>query len=145
LQTQVALSTTEAEYSAMSQSLQNVLPIVFLIQEICKKGFQVICTKPYIYCMFFEDISGALELVRLPKLCPCTKHINVCYHHFYKHMRNRLMKIFPVRTRNQIADALRLFLIMISRDTIATCVACKYVQANILSECAIFNNVASTH
>jgi hypothetical protein len=34
LQTQVALSTTEAEYIAMSQSLRDVLPIVFLVQEI---------------------------------------------------------------------------------------------------------------
>ncbi len=48
LQTQVALSTTEAEYIAMSQSIQDVLPIMFLVQEICKKGFQIICTKPYV-------------------------------------------------------------------------------------------------
>ncbi len=106
LQTQVALSTSEAEYIAMSQSLQDVLPIIFLVQEICKKGFQVICTKPYIYCKVFEDNSGALELARLPKLCPRTKHINVCYHHFRKHVRNRLIKIFPVGTKNQIVDAL---------------------------------------
>jgi hypothetical protein len=39
LQTEVALSTTEAEYIAMSQSLRDVLPIMFLVQEICKKGF----------------------------------------------------------------------------------------------------------
>jgi hypothetical protein len=79
---------------------------MFLVQEICEKGFQVICTKPYVYCKVFEDNSGALELARLPKLCPCTKHINVCYHHFRKHIRNRLIKIFPVETENQIADTL---------------------------------------
>jgi hypothetical protein len=79
---------------------------MFLVQEICEKGFQVICTKPYIYCKVFEDNFGALELARLPKLCPCTKHIDVCYHHFCKHVRNRLIKIFLVRTKNQIADAL---------------------------------------
>jgi hypothetical protein len=106
LQTQVALSTTEAEYITMSQSLRDVLPIMFLVQEICKKGFQVICTKPYVYCKVFEDNSGALELARLPKLCLCTKHINVCYHHFCKHVRNGLIKIFLVGTKNQIADAL---------------------------------------
>jgi hypothetical protein len=106
LQTQVPLSTTEAEYITMSQSLQDVLLIMFLVQEICKKDFQVICTKPYVYCKVFEDNSGALDLARLPKLCPRTKHINVCYHHFCKHVRNWLIKIFPVRTKNQIADAL---------------------------------------
>ena len=88
LQTQVALSTTEAEYIAMmSQSLQDVLPIMFLIQEMKEKGFQIICTQPYVYCKVFEDNSGALELVRLPKLCHCTKHINVCYHHFPEHVQ----------------------------------------------------------
>jgi hypothetical protein len=79
---------------------------MFLVQEICEKGFQVICTKPYVYCKVFEDNSCALELTGLPKLCPCTKHINVCYHHFREHVRNRLIKIFPVGTKNQIADAL---------------------------------------
>jgi hypothetical protein len=33
LQTQAALSTTEAEYIAMSQSLQDVLPIMILVQK----------------------------------------------------------------------------------------------------------------
>jgi hypothetical protein len=79
---------------------------MFLVQEICEKGFQVICTKPYIYCNVFEDNSGALELARLPKLCPRTKHINVCYHHFCKHVRKGLIKIVLVGTKNQIADAL---------------------------------------
>ncbi len=106
LQTQVTLSTTEAEYIAMSQSLRDVLPIMFLVQEICEMGFQVICTKPYVYCKVFEDNSGALELARLSKLCPFTKHINICYHHFCEHIRNGLIKIFPVGTENQIADAL---------------------------------------
>jgi hypothetical protein len=106
LQTQVTLSTTEAQCITMPQSLQDELPIMFLVQEICEKGFQVVCTKPYVYCKVFEDNSGALELARLPKLCPHTKHINICYHHFCKHVRNSLIKIFPVGTENQIADAL---------------------------------------
>jgi hypothetical protein len=106
LQTQVTLSTTEAEYIAMSQSLQVLPTIMFLVQEICKKGFQVICTKPYVYCKVFQDNSGALELTRLTKLCPPTKHNNVCYHHFHKYVRNGFIKIFPVGIRNKIADAL---------------------------------------
>jgi len=59
-----------------------------------------------IYCKVFEDNSGALELARLPKLRPCTKHINVCYHHFREHVRNGLIKIFPIGTDDQVADTL---------------------------------------
>jgi hypothetical protein len=90
----------------MSQALCDVIPVMNLIQEICKKGFEVICTEPYVYCKVFEDNSGALELARLPKLCPRTKHINVCYHHFREHIRKGLIKIFPIITKDQIVDAL---------------------------------------
>ena len=77
-----------------------------LIKEMRERDIPVICTKPYVYCKVFEDNSGALELAKLPKLCPRTKHINVCYHHFCKHVRKGLIKIFPIGTRDQIANTL---------------------------------------
>jgi len=106
LQTQVALSTTEAEYIAVSMALRDVIPIMSLVHEVREHGFDILCNKPVIYCKVFEDNSGALELARLPKLRPCTKHINVCYHHFREHVRNGLIKIFPIGTDDQVADTL---------------------------------------
>jgi hypothetical protein len=106
LQSQIALSTTEAEYIAMSQALRDIIPIMNLLQEMREQNFKVICIKPYVYCKVFKDNAGALELARLPKLCPRTKHINVCYHHFCKHVQKELIKIFPIDTKDQIADAL---------------------------------------
>ena len=106
LQSQVALSTTEAEYIAMSMALRDVIPIMSLVQEMREQHFKVVCTEPYVYCKVFEDNSGALELARLPKLRPRTKHINVCYHHFREHVRKGLIKIFPVSTEDQVADTL---------------------------------------
>ncbi len=93
LQSQVALSTTEAEYIAMSQALRDFIPVMGLLQEMREKNFNVLCTEPYVYCKVFEDNSGALELARLPKLCPRTKHINVCCHHFPKHVRKGLINL----------------------------------------------------
>ena len=89
LQSQVALYTTKAEYIAMSQALRDIIPIMGLLQEMRERGFKVLCTDPYVYCKVFEDNSGALELARLPKLRPRTKHINVCYHHFFVNMCER--------------------------------------------------------
>jgi hypothetical protein len=106
LQLQIALSTTEAEYIPMSQSLCDVIPVMNLLQEMREQDYQVICTEPHVYCKVFEDNSGALELARLPKLRPRTKHINVCYHHFCKHVHKGFIKIFPINTKDQIADAL---------------------------------------
>jgi hypothetical protein len=87
----------------MSQSLRDVIPVMNLLQEMRERHLQVICTKPHVYCKVFEDNSSALELARLPKLCPRTKHINVCYHHFRKHVQKGLIKIFPIDTKDQIA------------------------------------------
>jgi hypothetical protein len=68
LQSQVTLSTMEAEFIAMSQSFHDVLPIMDLVEEMREQDFQGICIKPYVYCKIFEDNSGALKLARLPKL-----------------------------------------------------------------------------
>jgi hypothetical protein len=106
LQSQVALSTTEAEYIALSTALRDVIPIMELFEEMRKRGHKVVCNEPVVYCKVFEDNSGALELARLPKLRPRTKHINTCYHHFREHVRKGLIKILPISTLNQIADAL---------------------------------------
>ena len=104
LQTQVALTTTKAEYIALLSTLRDVIPIMQLIEEVKSNGFKVISAAPFVYCCAFEDNAGALELACLPKLCPCTKHINVCYHHFREFVRKGLIKIFPITSKKQIAD-----------------------------------------
>jgi hypothetical protein len=88
--------------------LQDVLPIMLLIKKMRERGHVVTCTctEPHVFCKIFENNSGALELARLPKLRPRTKHINVYYHHFREHVRSRLVKIYPVSTHDQVADTL---------------------------------------
>jgi hypothetical protein len=108
LQSQVALSNTEAEYIAMSQALRDVIPIMRLLQETREQDFKVLSTKSYVYCKVFEDNSGALELTRPPKLCPRINRINLCYYHFREHVGKGLIKIFPIDIKDQIADALTL-------------------------------------
>ncbi len=90
----------------MSQALRDVIPVMNLLQEMREQDFKVVCIEPYVYCKVFEDNAGALELTRLPKLRPRTKHLNVCYHHFRKHVQKGLIKIFPINTKDQIANAL---------------------------------------
>ncbi len=85
-------------------ALCDIIPIIDLIQEMKDRNIPVICSKPYVYCKVFEDNAGALELARLPKLCPHNKHINICYHHFHEHVQKGLIKIFPVGTTNQTTD-----------------------------------------
>jgi hypothetical protein len=104
LQTQIALSSTEAEYIALSQSLRDAIPIMQFLEELKTHGFDVFSTEPKVYCKAFEDNSGALELARLPKMRPRTKHINLKYHHFREHVRLGKIFIYPISTHDQLAD-----------------------------------------
>jgi hypothetical protein len=86
----------------MSQALYDVISIMNLLQKMREQNFKAICMEPYVKCKLLQDNTGALELARLPKLHPRTKHINVCYHHFHKHVQTGLIKIFPIDTKDQI-------------------------------------------
>jgi len=104
LQTQIALSTTEAEYIALSSALREVIPIIELLREMKSKSIDVFTTSPKIYCKAFEDNSGALELAKMPKLRPRTKHINIIYHHFREYVRDGSIQVFAISTVKQLAD-----------------------------------------
>jgi hypothetical protein len=106
LQSQVVLPTTEVEYIAMSMALGDIIPLIKLIKEVREHKFAIVNMQPYVYCKIFEDNPGAFELARLPRLHPHTKRINVCYHHFCEHVRDGLIKTFPIDTKNQITDTL---------------------------------------
>jgi hypothetical protein len=86
LQTEIALSTTEAEYLALSTALRNTIPMMRLVEELRDKLFLPMDTMPKVFCRAFEDNSGAVELSNVPKLRPSTKHINTKYHHFREYI-----------------------------------------------------------
>ncbi len=100
------MSTTEAEYIEMSQAVRDVIPIIGLLPKMRCQDIKILFNELYIYCKVFEDNSGALKLARLPKLCSRTKHINIYYHYFCKHVQKGLIKIFLIDTKDWIADAL---------------------------------------
>ena len=52
----------------------------------------------------YEDNRGALELAKMPKLGPRTKHIVLKYHHFREHIRNGKVHIHAIDMREQLAD-----------------------------------------
>ena len=62
MQTITAMSTTEAEYIALSTSLRQVIPLIGLLKEAREQGLEVGNLPPRIHCTVFEDNSGALEL-----------------------------------------------------------------------------------
>jgi len=104
LQTMVGLSTTECEYMALSQSLREAIPLMEMLKELKTKGFSSYSETPRVHCKCFEDNSGALELARLPKMRPRTKHINQVLHHFRSFVKDGSIKVLPIESINQKGD-----------------------------------------
>ena len=105
MQSIITLSTTEAEYVALSTALRDVIYILQLTEELTANGITVpLPDKPRVTCRVFEDNAGAVELANNPKLRPRTKHIAIPYHHFRHHVAEGTIKILPISTKHQIAD-----------------------------------------
>jgi hypothetical protein len=104
LQTEIALSSTESEYVCLSQTLREVLPLMALVKELSSAGFDLVHDATVVHCKVFEDNSGALEMAKVPKMRPRTKHLNIKYHHFREAVEQGLVTIKAVRTHDQLAD-----------------------------------------
>lgn len=105
LQTEIALSTTEAEYMALSTAAREALPLRELMLEITS-FFKIPEITPTFRCTIFEDNKGAEQLAKCPKIRPRTKHIAIKYHHFREAVRQQKLIIKRVDTDEQRADIL---------------------------------------
>ena len=105
LQTEIALSTLEAEYIAMSTSMRELIPLRRLLIEISEK-LNLEDMKTALVCSHvFEDNNGAIGLAESPKMTPRTKHIAVKYHWFRDQIGEKkgiLLK--KIESENQKAD-----------------------------------------
>jgi hypothetical protein len=107
LQSEIALSTTEAEYIALSQAMRDLIPMRSLLQEIGTKLNLDFAKPALVYSKVFEDNNGALALANAPKMNPRTKHIAIKYHHFREHVGSEKgIEVVKIDTKEQLADSL---------------------------------------
>jgi hypothetical protein len=104
LQTKIALSSTEAEYICLSESLHNAIPMMQLIKEIQDRGFKVPTSTPLVHCRIFEDNAGDLELTLILKLRAYTKHLNIKAYHFRPWVQRGLIITHHINILEQSAD-----------------------------------------
>ena len=106
LQTEIALSSSESEYTGLSYALREAIPVMQLIREMSALGFIEQQKPPKIYCEVFEDNSGALEMANIHKYRPRTKHLNVKLHHFRQYVNDGSVIVRKIDTAEQQADYL---------------------------------------
>jgi hypothetical protein len=103
LQTEVALSKTEAEYIALSQAICNLI----LMQAFLTKLTTLTCLTfgdTITHSTKFEDNKGCVEIANSPKMRPRTKHMALKYLYLHSHVANGDIKIHWIDTKHQLSD-----------------------------------------
>jgi len=110
LQTQIALSTMEAEYIALSQDMRDLIPIQETVKEIYYKVFKKQLTPnctaqskifnetlevTYPSSTVYKDNAACLQFAKMPKMSPRTKHIGLPYHWLRVSSDDQLADQFP--------------------------------------------------
>ena len=98
LQGEVALSSTESEVIGLLEALRVVIPIMDLLKELKVHRFPITYKIPKIFCKVFEDNSGAIEIAKVFKLFPRTRHLNSQFHHFRQYQERGEIEILPIDT-----------------------------------------------
>ena len=106
LQTEIALSSTESEINGLSYALREAIPIMELLKEMEQRGFDINPVIPKIHCKVFEDNTGAIEIAKVPKARPRTKHLNNRLFHFRSYVDSGEITIHQISTEDQMADIL---------------------------------------
>jgi hypothetical protein len=86
LQTEIASSTMESEYIALSQSVKDLIPLRRLLKLICETVLETDRYNVNMHSSIFEDNNGALQLARAPRMTPRTKHYGIKYHFFREYV-----------------------------------------------------------
>ncbi|GJW49647.1 hypothetical protein Tco_0090998 [Tanacetum coccineum] len=97
LQHVVALSTTKAEYMALTEAVKEAIWLRGLLEELGVKLNTVA-----VNC----DNQGAIHLSRNHVFHERTKHINVRYHFIREVLEAKTVKVLKVGTRHHVADTL---------------------------------------
>ena len=91
LQTETALSTTEAEYIALCQAFRELIPMRRFFNDMLDNfGLQELCPVT-VKSQIFEDNNGAISTATTPKMTPRMKPIGVKFH-FVKDYFSRIMR-----------------------------------------------------
>jgi hypothetical protein len=105
LQTEIACSTMEAEFIALSSAMRDLLPARLLLNHIGKVLQLKFPEGADLKSTVFEDNNGYLQLATIPKMTPRSKHIGVKYFWFRSKVGpSHGINIIKCDTKDQVAD-----------------------------------------
>ena len=96
-QATVALSTSEAEYVALSYATQEAVWFRKLLSDL---------GEPPLLVTIMEDNQGAIAIAKNPILHARTKYIDIRYHYIHEAVQNEVIKLQYCPSQEMIADIL---------------------------------------
>jgi hypothetical protein len=108
LQTDIATSTMEAEYSVLSTAMRDVLPIKMLATDISENVGLTQEPITHFRTTVWEDNAGALKLATLApgRMTPRSKWYGIKYHWFRSKLKPNCIDIIKIASADQRADFL---------------------------------------
>ncbi len=106
LQMEIATSTMEAEYSALSYAMRELLPFKHLVQTVISSMQYGEVNSTTFRTTVWEDNAGALALANLEpgRMTPRSKHYAIKYHWFRSQLRPHNIQVKKIETDQQQAD-----------------------------------------
>jgi hypothetical protein len=106
LQTEIALSTMEAEYTALSMTMRELLPFQRLVKAIARSVGFADCDVENLKTVIWEDNVGALTLANMEegRVTPRSKHYGIKVHWFRSQLAPNKIIISYITTREQRSD-----------------------------------------
>jgi Reverse transcriptase (RNA-dependent DNA polymerase) len=104
LQTEIALSTCEAEFVALATALREVIYLRRIVKEMGQQFDMNEELQVRTHSTVFEDNNGALALAKVPKLTSRSRHYAVKYHFFRSHVADGSIQLKKIDTKDQLAD-----------------------------------------
>jgi hypothetical protein len=106
MQTEIALSTMEAEYIALSTSCRDLFPLMDKLVGLTTTLALPYTLGAHMHVRIHEDNVGALTLGKLEPRCmtPRSKHYAVKYHWFREELEPRKVKLVKIASADQLGD-----------------------------------------
>ena len=102
LQTEIALSTFEAEHIALSAGMREVMPLLELLKDL-NDMCDVITAPPIVTCKVFEDNQSCIAMAESKKPSIRTKHVAIKHHHFRSLV---VINVNYMNTKKHLAETL---------------------------------------
>ena len=108
MQTEIALSTMQADYVTLSTAMRDLIPFKKFMAEILKGIGMRHEDAATLKTRVHEDNNGALTLANLEpgRTTSRSKHFSIKYHWFREQLKPNNVEIVKVESKQQIADIL---------------------------------------